>query len=329
MHCLFANGILSVELDATMTVLNARGLAYEVLRQTAATGYHFRGDVSASRLRAALTPGREKTCHGGWKGFAAETLEVLAFCVMLVSKHSLEGLEETERWIIESLRAGWQVASASFASKYLYEGLSPDAAASAFQTAFEKFMTAHTRAHKDALLLPKHHYSCHLPGQVLRDGYLLDAWSLERKSKAAKAIATELTVTGSFCKQIMVRLLCAQIFTDKLAMGALEAPQQLDSMIVKGSGIRTKFGTISKGECWLHGTFAFILEAVYRIGNRCDLHVHVFRKVGIHESLILSDFQETGRIPMPDHMREATGWLRDSPTRLMVLDPFSCLTLRA
>ena len=47
MHCLFANGILSVELDATMTVLNARGLAYEVLRQTAATGYHFRGDVSA------------------------------------------------------------------------------------------------------------------------------------------------------------------------------------------------------------------------------------------------------------------------------------------
>ena len=117
MHCLFANGILSVELDATMTVLNARGLTYEVLRQTAATGYHFRGDVSASRLRAALTPGREKTCHGGWKGFAAETLEVLAFCVMLVSKHSLEGLEETERWIIESLRAGWQVASASFASK--------------------------------------------------------------------------------------------------------------------------------------------------------------------------------------------------------------------
>ena len=237
-----------------MTVLNARGLTYEVLRQTAATGYHFRGDVSASRLRAALTPGREKTCHGGWKGFAAETLEVLAFCVMLVSKHSLEGLEETERWIIESLRAGWQVASASFASKYLYEGLSPDAAASAFQTAFEKFMTAHTRAHKDALLLPKHHYSCHLPGQVLRDGYLLDAWSLERKSKAAKAIATELTVTGSFCKQIMVRLLCAQMFTDKLAMGALEAPQQLDSMIVKGSGIRTKFCTISKGECWLHGT---------------------------------------------------------------------------
>ena len=84
---------------------------------TAATGYHFQGDFSASRLRAALSPGREKTCHGGWRGFATERLLVRAFCAMLVSKHSLDGLEESERWIIESLRAGWQVASASFASK--------------------------------------------------------------------------------------------------------------------------------------------------------------------------------------------------------------------
>jgi len=79
---------------------------------------------------------------------------------------------------------------------------------------------------------------------------------------------------------------CNQMHSDKLAMGALETPQQLDSMIVKGHGIRTKFGTISKGQCWLHGTFAFILEAVYRIGNRCELRVRLFRKVGIQESLI-------------------------------------------
>ena len=205
-----------------MALLNTRGLTYEVLRQTAATGYYFQGDFSASRLRAALSPGREKTCHGGWKGFATETLLVLAFCVMLVSKHSLEGLEESERWIIESLRAGWQVASASFAGKYLYAGLSPDAAATCFQNALDKFMTTRARANKDALLVPKHHYSCHLPGQVLHDGFLLDAWSLERKSKEAKAIATELPVTGSFCKQVLVRLLCNQMHSDKLAMDALD-----------------------------------------------------------------------------------------------------------
>jgi hypothetical protein len=168
-----------------------------------------------------------------------------------------------------------------------------------FQNALDKFMAAHTRAHKDALLVPKHHYSCHLPGQVLRDG--IGCMALERKSKEAKALATELPVTGSFCKQIMVRLLCNQMHSDKLAMGALETPQQLDSMIVKGHGIRTKFGTISKGQCWLHGTFAFILEAVYRIGNRCELRVRLFRKVGIQESLILFDFQETGKIPTPDY----------------------------
>ena len=109
-----------------------------MLWQNAATGFHFQGDFSASRLRAALSPGREKTCHGGWKGLATETLLVLAFSVMLVSKHSLAGLEESERWIIESLRAGWQVASASFAGKYLYEGLSPDAAATCFQNALPK-----------------------------------------------------------------------------------------------------------------------------------------------------------------------------------------------
>ena len=54
----------------------------------------------------------------------------------------------------------------------------------------------------------------------------------------------------------------------------------------------------SKGDCWLHGIFASILEAVYCIGDKCELHVHLFRKVGIQESLILFDFQETGRIPM-------------------------------
>jgi hypothetical protein len=33
MHCLFANGILGAEVDATMALLNTRGLTYEVLRQ--------------------------------------------------------------------------------------------------------------------------------------------------------------------------------------------------------------------------------------------------------------------------------------------------------
>lgn len=157
MHCLFSNGILAAEVDATMDLLNTRGLTYEVLRQMAATGYHFQGDHTAKRLRQALSPCKEKTCHGGWKGFAAETLLVLAFCVMLVSKHCLEGLEESERWIIESLRAGWQVASASFACKYLYDGLWPDAAAACLKQALDKFMTAHTHAHKDDLLVPQDH----------------------------------------------------------------------------------------------------------------------------------------------------------------------------
>ena len=67
------------------------------------------------------------------------------------------GLEESERWIIESLRAGWQVASASFACKYLYDGLWPDAAAACLKQALDKFMTAHTHAHKDDLLVPQDH----------------------------------------------------------------------------------------------------------------------------------------------------------------------------
>ena len=181
-------------------------------------------------------------------------------------------------------------------------------------------MTTHTRAHKDALLVPKHHYSCHLPGQVLHDGFLLDAWSLEsleRKSKEAKALATELPVTGSFCKQILVQLLCNQMHSDKLAMGALETPQHLDSMTVKGRGIRTKFGTISKGNV---GCMALLLSFWKRcIASETDANC---------TCMCFAKLAYSRRIPMPDHMCEATGWLHASPARLMVLDPLSCLTLR-
>ena len=45
---------------------------------------------------------------------------------------------------------------------------------------------------------PKHHYVCHLPRQVARDGFLMDAFTLERKHQEVKRAASNTDNTTEF-----------------------------------------------------------------------------------------------------------------------------------
>ena len=69
----------------------------------------------------------------------------------------------------------------------------------------------HLKAHKTAYgsehIKPKHHYAFHVPAQIQRNGFVLDAFTLERKHRAAKRVANACDNTSSFEASVLSRLL--------------------------------------------------------------------------------------------------------------------------
>ena len=82
---------------------------------------------------------------------------------------------------------------------------------SALLRATEHHLQLHKQAYGSQHVRPKHHYGMHLPAQIRRDGILLDAFTLERKHRNAKRIATTISVANLFEESVLARLLQEQL----------------------------------------------------------------------------------------------------------------------
>ena len=76
----------------------------------------------------------------------------------------------------------------------------------------------HLSLHKDAYgnsnCRPKHHYCLHLPDQYLRDGMVLDTFTVERKHRSFKAIINNIDhnhVSTNFEQSVMSRAISHQL----------------------------------------------------------------------------------------------------------------------
>ena len=58
----------------------------------------------------------------------------------------------------------------------------------------------------DEHVKPKHHYVCHLPRQLSRDKFLIDAFTLERKHQEVKKAATNTDNTSDYEVSLLSRL---------------------------------------------------------------------------------------------------------------------------
>jgi len=61
------------------------------------------------------------------------------------------------------------------------------------------------------MIKPKHHYVCHLPGQLRSNSFLLGAFTLERKHQEVKAAASNTDNTIEFEMSSLARVHVAEL----------------------------------------------------------------------------------------------------------------------
>ena len=97
-------------------------------------------------------------------------------------------------------------------------------------------MTAFAIAHDASTMKPKHHYAMHLPAQFLREGRVIDAFTLERKHRISKNYATHTRRLDILESSVAARVLDDILrHTDAISDGLI-GPQGPDDSIARVLG---------------------------------------------------------------------------------------------
>lgn len=202
MHVWFSNGICNTELHVFLEAAETKcGLTYSVIHaymQSASwqpPSCH--ADMDVARI---FNESRRKANKDNFKGMASEVLALLPLLRHLVSTALADRIElDKEKKSFEAMCKCVDLLS------QLKLGATRDT--DALLAATQQFMQLHKLAYGSDHVRPKHHYAFHLPGQIQRDGCLLDAFVLERKHRVAKRIATACDNTRSFEASVLSRIL--------------------------------------------------------------------------------------------------------------------------
>jgi hypothetical protein len=131
-------------------------------------------------------------------------------------------------------------------------------------------MAAHFCAFKKAwgtaAVLPKHHYTMHLPEQLKRLGILLDAFVCERKNKLPKEVVEHYRIakiTKLVELSIVTHMNISQLedMRRSPSPGQVIEPSETVGDFVVGKSARLRFGTVQAGQAFLTDGLCFILQA--------------------------------------------------------------------
>jgi hypothetical protein len=205
MHVFVANGIVNVELALFFSRANSvMGLTFEhVVKFAQATWQwphvHRR---SGHMVRDMFSETRERASKDTLKCGASELLGAypfLRYFVQIIVEPSRKLIGE-----VNSLLGLFLVMDLLMAAKHMAPR--PGELLSAIERHSRAFQVAYTA---DALK-PKHHFAFHIPGQLERDGLLLDTFVHERKHQVAKHYAALQKNTTSYEKSVIARVLLHQ-----------------------------------------------------------------------------------------------------------------------
>jgi hypothetical protein len=79
-----------------------------------------------------------------------------------------------------------------------------------FGPSYESFLESFVELYGTGAVLPKHHMTQHVRGQIERDGFLLDCWTLERFYKLFKQISRHIANTRRFEWSTAIRAFAKQ-----------------------------------------------------------------------------------------------------------------------
>ena len=208
MHVWFNNGIANGEVHAFLEAAKEKcGLTYEMISTyIEATDWHapsFQSNIAAR----VFSEQKNKSNKDSFKAMSQELLAALPFLRQLVST-TLATRPEIRQEVQSFLAA---CACVDLLQQLKYSTAPSEEMCTALLRATEHHLELHKACYGSQHVRPKHHYGMHLPSQIRRDGILLDAFTLERKHRNAKRIATTVSVANLFEESVLARLLQEQL----------------------------------------------------------------------------------------------------------------------
>ena len=204
MHVILSNGLANWEIDAVLSKLREEGIDFGDIRKFLSVDWRCcraHGKLSQNEL---FSPGRMKSFHknGELKLGASEVFLVLPLLTFML-----------QHTIAKSGKMVKEIASFEALAMVVYlirrgkEGQDVTAE-------LADAIAAHSKAFQEAYLQdpkPKSHYIHHLPAQLSRDGYVIDAFVGERKHIGVKAFGTSTQNTRTYEKTILFQYFAKQI----------------------------------------------------------------------------------------------------------------------
>lgn len=235
MHCWWSNGIVAFEIHEFLNRMKATtSFGWSDIETFCKSDWQFPFFCRAKgrAIYEVFNEARERSCHESFKAGATEAILVLPLLLFFGELFLVQQLPRE----VACLRALCDVAHEAQEAKFGRGD--PGKLAASIRKHFDEYQ----RTYPDANVKPKHHYSCHLPDQLRRDRFLLDAFTLERKHQAVKTASSSTDNTSDY----EVSVLC------RIHLDELRSHSELDCK----PGLRGK-----QARCWpLQATIADGLE---------------------------------------------------------------------
>jgi len=142
----------------------------------------------------------------------------------------------------------------------------PDDEADKLQSLIAAHAGAFKKAWGNAKVLPKHHYTMHLPEQIKSLEFVLDCWTCERKNKLPKEVVEHYRVASSTPRvelHIVANMNLLQLEDmDRLpSAGQVYEPSERVGEFVAAKKARLNFGAVEAGQAFLANGCCYILQA--------------------------------------------------------------------
>lgn len=211
-HIFFSDGICNHELAFMFTRLATAGVRFKHILDDCPIGdWKFPMIWAAGRkvLQDLFSPGRERSMreHLSFGSGPTELLFAIPFVLAYIDLHLSPELRQKFRSEIQSFRAMCDIVGALKRSKVAEADA--DASAAHLLEALERHARFYRAAyqHEPTAFLSKWHMQWHLPGQIRRDGRLLDTMPAERKHGVIRLAADQVKHTRSFENSVLKRAL--------------------------------------------------------------------------------------------------------------------------
>lgn len=247
MHCLFSNGIADLEVTLLCDALEKLKFDFRKIEAFVNIGWS-----PAKKLQFS---------SDGVKGMASECLRAVALL-----RHFLVKLVKPFGVLVDEVASFEALADVvgQVQKLKLYTKI-PDVEADKLQMLMAAHFCAFKKTWGTDAVLPKHHYSMHLPEQLKRLGILLDAFVCERKNKLPKEVVehyriAKITTLVELSIVTHMNIVQLEDMHRSPPPGQVIEPSETVGDFVVGKSARLHFGTVQAGQAFLTDGSCFILQ---------------------------------------------------------------------